>query len=313
MRFIGTFNNPQDHVKDFMLPTWLEHVHNTLECEFTIGQLEQGEQGTPHVQFAIWLPKGKKARATQLAKKIPGVHWEGVKQDNGVSSYVTKEEGRLEGPYQFGKEPLNWNVKGNRAKSIERNRLIMEKPLHELVDEGLISATMAHQVKKSQDAYKASKAEASVQALQGDLLSHNIWLWGQAGIGKTGWFVDYFKDHGGLYNKDKSKYWNMYAGQDGVLINDVELKEDFLLGSLKRWAEHQPFPAEDKYGSFVTIRPKHIVVTSNYTPNQIWPSMEEREPILRRFKVVNMTKPYYPEGHPDYKEEDRAKTLSPED
>ena len=30
-----------------------------------------------------------------------------------------KEEGRLEGPFTYGEEPLNWNVKGNRQRSIE--------------------------------------------------------------------------------------------------------------------------------------------------------------------------------------------------
>jgi len=36
-RFMGTYNNPGDHTKDFMLETWLEKVHTTLGCVFTIG------------------------------------------------------------------------------------------------------------------------------------------------------------------------------------------------------------------------------------------------------------------------------------
>lgn len=48
-RFIGTYNNPGEHTKDFMLETWLEHLHKTLGCVYTAGQLEKGEQGTPHV------------------------------------------------------------------------------------------------------------------------------------------------------------------------------------------------------------------------------------------------------------------------
>jgi hypothetical protein len=46
---MGTYNNPGEHTKDFMLETWLSKVHATLGAVFTVGQLEKGEQGTPHV------------------------------------------------------------------------------------------------------------------------------------------------------------------------------------------------------------------------------------------------------------------------
>ena len=39
-----------------------------------------------------------------------------------------------------------------------------------------------------------------------------------------------------------------------------------MLGNLKRWAQYKPFAAEDKYGGFRTVRPRHIAVTSNYPP-----------------------------------------------
>lgn len=37
------------------------------------------------------------------------------------------------------------------------------------------------------------------------------------------------------YDKDKSKYWNGYTGQEDVLIDDVEADEKFMLGHLKKW------------------------------------------------------------------------------
>lgn len=82
---------------------------------------------------------------------------------------------------------------------------------------------------------------------------------------------DYFKDNGGFINKEHNKYWNNYEYQPNVLINDIEKSETHMLGNLKRWGEHEPFQAEDKYGGFKKIRPQHIGVTSNYHPRDIWP------------------------------------------
>lgn len=72
------------------------------------------------------------------------------------------------------------------------------------------------------------------------------------------------------YDKDKSKYWNGYIGQDTVLIDDVELEDKYLLGSFKKWIQHKPFPAEDKFGQMRQIRPKRFIVTSNYRPEKIF-------------------------------------------
>ncbi len=59
MRFIGTLNNPQEHYKDFMAQDWLQALHTKLACTYTVGQLEKGEEGTIHLQYAIFLPKEK--------------------------------------------------------------------------------------------------------------------------------------------------------------------------------------------------------------------------------------------------------------
>lgn len=63
-----------------------------------------------------------------------------------------------------------------------------------------------------------------------------MWIYGEAGQGKTGWVVDYFNDHGGYYEKDKSKYWNCYDKEDNVLYDDIEQNEQHQLGNLKKWA-----------------------------------------------------------------------------
>lgn len=77
----------------------------------------------------------------------------------------------------------------------------------------------------------------------------------------------------------------MYNNETAVLINDVEVTDFDMLGQLKKISEHVPFLAEDKFGAFTKIRPKHILVTSNYHPNEIWPREKECQAITRRFNI----------------------------
>ena len=48
-RFLLTFNNPTVE----SVQTWLETLHTKLGAVYTNGQLEQGKEGTPHIQAYI--------------------------------------------------------------------------------------------------------------------------------------------------------------------------------------------------------------------------------------------------------------------
>lgn len=42
-----------------------------------------------------------------MKKKDPLAHFEGVKCDHGASKYCLKEDTRVDGPWEFGKKPVN--------------------------------------------------------------------------------------------------------------------------------------------------------------------------------------------------------------
>lgn len=298
-RFIGTLNNPQEHYKEFMAEEWLKAIHTTHKAVFTTGQLEKGEEGTLHLQWYIMFEKPGK-RLTALKKVCPYTHWTVVDTKDSAWKYCHKAETRVEGPWEYGSRPLRQYVKGESTQArAEKNLLLLDRPLTDLVKDGTISIQSVPVIQRAREILKAEEANLNVTPLVGDLQEFNLWVYGSAGTGKTGYFTDYFADKGGIYSKDKSKYWNMYSRESAVIVDDIEKTDGFMLGNLKRWAQHQPFLAEDKYGGFTKIRPKYMVVTSNYPPEDIWPDRTERDPILRRFKVVHMDYvKYFPKGHP---------------
>lgn len=100
--FICTWNNPEEE-PDVLL----ERIHNTLKAVYTVGQLEKGENGTPHIQFAINFKSP--VRGTKF-KKWP-VHWEKARRDSDVYAYVSKEETRVSGPWEFGIKPVRLSSK----------------------------------------------------------------------------------------------------------------------------------------------------------------------------------------------------------
>jgi len=102
------------------------------------------------------------------------------------------------------------------------------------------------------------------------------------------------------YLKGANKWWDGYNLQDTVLLEELGYTDDkgtqrsqISAYHLKLWADHWPFTAEAK-GSTVQIRPKRLIVTSNYHPSDLWKAPEDLDPILRRFKVHHYTEPYKP-------------------
>jgi len=115
--------------------------------------------------------------------------------------------------------------------------------------------------------------------------SPNEWIWGPSGYGKS--HTARIKLGEKFYAKiAANKWWDKYAGEDNVLIEDFDVSQAYQVQYLKIWADKYAFPVEVKNGGDF-IRPKKIIVTSNYSIRQIWPKKEDYEPLERRFKQVH--------------------------
>lgn len=116
----------------------------------------------------------------------------------------------------------------------------------------------------------------------------NYWYYGEAGVGKSRMAREKFGDS--LYSKCLNKWFDDYKDEDTILLDDFGKSHNILGDHLKRWSDIYPFQVEEKGASY-TIRPKRIVVTSNYHPRDIWADKEGMiDPLTRRFKIIKLFK-----------------------
>lgn len=107
------------------------------------------------------------------------------------------------------------------------------------------------------------------------------WHVGPTGVGKSSSVRRRFPD---AYIKGINKWWDGYKGQETVLLEDLSPEHAFLIPHLKRWGDHYAFSAEVKGGSML-LRPRRVIVTSQYRISEIATRMEDSSALERRFTV----------------------------
>jgi len=108
----------------------------------------------------------------------------------------------------------------------------------------------------------------------------NEWWVGKTGTGKSKTAWELYPDH---FQKQLNKWWDGYEYEDTVIIEEWSPKNEISGSNLKIWADRYPFSAQIKGGTLTKIRPKKLIVLSNYTIQECFPNEQDREPLLRRF------------------------------
>lgn len=248
-------------------------LEDNLECKYIIYGREVAASGTPHLQGFVMFANGHTLSA--VIKKLPGCHVEIARTLSAAIEYCKKEGDFTE----RGVPPMTQEEKGQTEKKRWKRILkAAEEGDTQWLREEEPQVYLLHDKAIARAAKRARAAPQILDELQ------NQWWYGETGTGKS---RKAREENPEAYIKDpQERWWDGYTGQEVVIIDDFDKYQVKQGGDMKRWLDHYPFPAAYK-GGYETIRPKKIIVTSNYHPDEIWEDQQTQEPIKRRVHVVH--------------------------
>lgn len=270
-----------------------EALLENLECEYLVfGRETCPTTGRQHLQGYVEFKHQKTMSAVKAWMANNQLHLEkrsGTAKEaadyckKGEQSHAEWKEFQETGP-NFGKN-ASFFEKGEISKdpkeggSLEKDRWQRAK---EAAKEGRFDDIDDEIYMRHYSTIKKIRLDSiqSKATLDGEF--ENEWFVGPSGSGKSKTARDENPD---AFDKDpKERWWDGYNGEDVVLIDDFDKYQKAQGGDLKRWSDRYSFPATVK-GGYMHIRPKKIVVTSQYYPYQIWDDQETLDAIGRRFKI----------------------------
>lgn len=224
-----------------------------------------------HLQGYIFFQNARALKT--IKKKLPGAHIEIAKGPPSANyAYCTKD-----GDYEeYGTRPLDQKEKGLAEKDRWREARLaaQEGRLDDVPDDIFIRQYRA--IKAIQKDYMVAPPDAEEVT--------GVWIWGPAGVGKSRYAREKYPNS---YFKMANKWWDGYQGEETVIIDDIDVNHACLGYHFKIWGDRYAFRAETKGGALM-LRPKKIVITSQFPPEAIWQDAETLSAVRRRYNVIHM-------------------------
>lgn len=229
--------------------------------------------GSPHMQGYVMFEKRR--RITELKKIHKGIAWYCAKGDAASNFEYCSKTGNY---VEFGERPdfvtngqretKRWQQAWDAAKMGER----------ETIDPQIL---VCH--------YNSIRSiEADYARRVDDLLGYTCeWIYGLTGTGKS----TLARAENPIYfSKNANKWWDGFRADEHpcVILDDLSPDHAGLIWHLKVWLDKFEFTGEIK-GSCMQIRPKKIVITSQYTPEEIF-NEKDAEAIRRRVTFRHLVK-----------------------
>lgn len=258
-----TINNPAEGAVSLFDPNTMTYM--------ILGK-EKGEGGTVHLQGYIAFKN--RQRFTAVSKVFPRAHLEvmrGTPQEN--KDYCSKDKDFIE----HGTLPLTpaqGVTKCNKRKWDEAFALACKGDINK-IEKGMLI--------RYYHAFKRIKQD-NPEPLVDNPKTCGLWYTGPTGAGKSKQARIDFPDY---FDKPMNKWWDGYRNQPNVILDDLDPFHGNWIGShLKRWTDHYPFPAEQK-GTTIMIRPKQIIVTTQYSIREVFHHDEKMIDALERRFTLN--------------------------
>lgn len=253
-----------------------EQRYQRLEAEHVLYGREVGENGTPHLQGFVRFRNPRLGRA--VARLLPGCHLTVARNLEASIRYCRKDGDVFEhGTTVYSQEQRAVAAVAGGQAQVDRWR----------------EAYLAAQEGRFEDIpYDIRfKHDAVIQRLRLKRLSDecpdsiaildNQWIWGPSGTGKS---VLAREENPLAYFKMRNKWWDGYQYEPEVILDDIDPSmEAWITAFLKDWADHHKFRCEIKNASAV-IRPRRLVVTSQYSIDSCFKDPETRSALHRRFE-----------------------------
>lgn len=210
---------------------------------------EVGESGTPHLQGFVTFKEHQ--RLSAVKKLHPTAHWEIAKGTSQQAAEYCKKDGDYE---EFGQVPRQ----GKRTDLDAAAAMIKEgESLKRVAEE---HPTVMIKYHKGISALKSILSDSrETDDVRG------IWLFGPPGSGKS----HLARSLGEVFIKPQNKWWDGYANEEIVLIDDFDKGGKCLGHYLKLWADRYKTTGEIK-GATVSLNHRWLVITSNYEPSEIF-------------------------------------------
>jgi len=240
--------------------------------------------GTPHLQGFIAYKVRTKFSTVKI--QFPRAKLAMMYKDSNpvAASTYCKKDGDYE---EFGTLPdFQGGATGGSAKAQNFRRIIdlSENADYQTLKEDHPSEYFRHYHTIKRIAMDNPKPVTELDKLDND------WIWGKTGLGKSRIAR---KENPGIFVHLKNKWWIGYKDEETILFDDIGRSESVWIGDkLKTYCDHYPFPCETK-GDGSLIRPKRIIVTSNYSIDDLFCSDPELvEALNRRFNVRHVIQPF---------------------
>lgn len=254
-----TINNPTEEDEDC-----IERL--ITSAQYVCVGSEVGDSDTPHYQGYVYFKEKKSFN--QIKNWLPRAHIEQQRGTHKQAIDYCKKDGNFK---EWGDMPVGPEGQGSKFK--EALQLARQGKLREIEDK--YPAIFLRYHSKLQGLFKPERP-----VILSDLA--NEWWYGETGTGKSRELWERFPEH---YQKSLNKWWDGYQNEEVVAIEEWSPKNEITSSFLKIWADRYPFTAKIKGGTLQKIRPKKIIVLSNYTIEECFPNTQDLGPIKRRFKV----------------------------